>query len=78
MFLDNLFTSSKLLLALRDRGIGATETARTNSGIILKFVKLKKRDKKADKVPWGTLKRVVTKDHMIIQLVWKDNLIALI
>ncbi len=50
VFLDNLFTSHKLLLYLRKRGYGVTETARSNSGIYKDFVQLKNQDKKQDKI----------------------------
>ncbi len=50
VFLDNLFTSHKLLLYLRKRGYGATGTARSNSEIYKDFVQLKNQDKKQDKI----------------------------
>jgi len=77
VFLDNLFTSHKLLLYLRKRGYGATGTARSNSGIYKEFVQLKTQDKKRDKIPWGELKMVVTSDNQIMQFAWKDNAIVL-
>ena len=50
VFLDNLFTSHKLLLYLRKRGYGVIGTARSNSGIYKEFVQLKTQDKKRDKI----------------------------
>lgn len=76
VFLNNLFTSRKLLVYLAFKGYGATGTARTNSGIFKKFVDLKKLDKKEDKIPWGTLERAVTQDN-VMQFAWKDNSVVL-
>ena len=76
VFLDNLFTSRKLLVYLAKKGYGATGTARTNSGVFQKFVDLKKLDKKQDKVSWGILERAVTQDN-VMQFAWKDNSIVL-
>jgi hypothetical protein len=46
VYLDNLFTSTKLLRLLRERGYGAVGTCRTNSGICTTFVDQKNKDKK--------------------------------
>ena len=48
VFLDNLFTSTKLLWCLHKRGYGAVGTCRTNLGICQPFVDRKARDKKED------------------------------
>jgi hypothetical protein len=45
VYLNNLFTSHKLMEVLRARGFGATSTCRTNSGVILELVDIKKNDK---------------------------------
>ncbi|KAG5753082.1 hypothetical protein H9Q70_004257 [Fusarium xylarioides] len=44
VFMDNLFSSPSLYRILRDRGIGATGTARVNSGIHEDLVEFKKAD----------------------------------
>ncbi len=77
VFLDNLFTSHKLLLYLRKRGYEAIDTARSNSEIYKEFVQLKTQDKKRDKILWKELKMMVTSDNQIMQFVWKDNAIVL-
>jgi hypothetical protein len=77
VFLNNLFTSYKLLLYLRNKGYGATGTARINSGIYQPFVDLKKIDKKQDKILWGELRKVITPDNQVMQFAWKDNAIVL-
>jgi hypothetical protein len=48
VWLDNLFTSTKLLRLLRERGYGAVGTCWTNSGICKEFVDKKAVDKKTD------------------------------
>ena len=50
--LDNLFTSTKLLVYLSAEGFGARRTARTNSGIHQELLNYKKSDKN-DVIPWG-------------------------
>ncbi len=50
VFLDNLFTSHKLLLYLRKRGYEITETARSNFEIYKNFVQLKIQNKKRNKI----------------------------
>jgi hypothetical protein len=77
VFLDNLFTSHKLLLYLRRRGYGVTGTARSNFGIYKNFVQLKNQDKKQDKILWGELKMVVTSDNQMMQFAWQDNSVVL-
>jgi hypothetical protein len=46
VYLDNLFTSTKLFRLLRERGYSAVGTCRTNSGICETFVDQKNKDKK--------------------------------
>jgi hypothetical protein len=55
VYLDNLFTSTKLLELLRSKGYAATSTYRTTSGILLELVELKKKNKGKGEMPWGTL-----------------------
>ena len=51
--LDNLFTSTKLLVYLSAEGFGARGTARTNAGIHQDLLDYKKSDKN-DIISWGT------------------------
>jgi hypothetical protein len=44
VWLDNLFSSTKLFGYLQDQGYGATGTARTNSGVCADFVAKKQAD----------------------------------
>jgi hypothetical protein len=48
VYLDNLFTSTKLLRCLRTHGYGAASTCHTNSGICKTFVERKNEDKRKD------------------------------
>ncbi|KJZ68721.1 hypothetical protein HIM_11887 [Hirsutella minnesotensis 3608] len=78
VFLDNLFSSPSLFLALRQRGIGATGTARTNCGIDKLLTQHKAADAKGQlNWPWGTLKSIPTPDNLVNQLAWKDNALVL-
>jgi len=77
VWLDNLFSSTKLFRYLRQLGYGATGTARTNSGICAEFVNRKQVDKKKDDIPWGTLYSAPTADNNINQHAWKDNALVL-
>ncbi|KJZ70308.1 hypothetical protein HIM_10315 [Hirsutella minnesotensis 3608] len=78
VFLDNLFSSPSLFLALRQRGIGATGTARTNCGIDKTLTQHKAADAKGQLGwQWGTLKSVPTPDNLVNQLAWKDNALVL-
>jgi hypothetical protein len=77
VYLDNLFTSTKLLKVLRDRGIGATGTCRKNSGISEDLAQKKAIDKSKDEIPWGTLFVRPSEDQQICFLAWKDNALVL-
>ncbi len=77
VFLDNLFTSHKLLLYLRKRGYEITETARSNFEIYKNFVQLKIQNKKRNKILWEELKMMIISDNQIMQFVWKDNSVVL-
>ncbi|KAG5770418.1 hypothetical protein H9Q73_013203 [Fusarium xylarioides] len=70
--MDNLFSSPSLYRILRDRGIGATGTARVNSGIHEDLVEFKKADDGGKlKWAWGAYKAIPTKDNK------KDNALVL-
>jgi Transposase IS4 len=73
VWLDNLFSSTKLFSFLRKEGFGATGTARTNSGICLEFVQKKRLDKAKDIEPWGKLYSAPTIGNDVVQFAWKDN-----
>jgi hypothetical protein len=51
VYLDNLFTSHKLMEVLRARGFGATGTCQTNSGVISELVDIKKNNKGINELP---------------------------
>jgi hypothetical protein len=65
VYIDNLFTSEKLLELLRARGYGATGTCRMNSSVISELVEIKKKDQKKDEIPWGTLVSIPTKSGLV-------------
>lgn len=77
VWLDNLFSSTKLFGYLRELGFGATGTARTNSGICADFVAKKQVDAKKDDIPWGTLYSKPTISNNVVQSAWKDNALVL-
>lgn len=78
VYLDNLFTSTKLLEMLRKKGYTATGTCRTTSGVLSELVELKKKDKGEGEMPWGTLYAMPTASNQVNQIGWKDNAFALI
>jgi hypothetical protein len=73
VFLDNLFTSKKLLHYLRDCGWAATGTCRVDSGVVSELVEVKKAEKRKDSLPWGTLLEAPTESNKVNQMGWKDN-----
>ena len=80
IWLDNLFTSSRLLSYLHSNNVGASGTARANSGIHQDILKEKTIESKKDQYEWGykTVRYViqgsVDKDNgKIMQMGWKDN-----
>ncbi|KJZ77974.1 hypothetical protein HIM_02611 [Hirsutella minnesotensis 3608] len=78
VFLDNLFSSPNLFVALRQRGIGATGTVRTNAGIDKRLIQLKADDSKGRlQWPWGMLEAYPTPDNLVNQIAWKDNALVL-
>jgi hypothetical protein len=77
VWLDNLFSSTKLFEHLRQLGFGATGTARINSGICADFVAKKQADQKKDSIPWGTLFSEPTISNKVAQSAWKDNALVL-
>jgi hypothetical protein len=50
VWLDNLFSSTKLFRCLQQLGFGATDTACTNSDICVNFVVKKQADQKKDNI----------------------------
>ena len=77
VWLDNLFSSTKLFEHLRQLGFGATGTARINSGICADFVAKKQADQKKVSIPWGTLFSEPTISNKVAQSAWKDNALVL-
>jgi hypothetical protein len=77
VYLDNLFTTTKLLSYGRQRGWGATGTCTAKSGILQRFGRMKKDDKQKDEIPWGTLFTEATEDNLINMMAWKDNALVL-
>jgi hypothetical protein len=68
IYLDNLFTSIKLLELLRVRGYSAIGTCRTNSSVIQELVDIKKASKGKNELPWGTLVSIPTKSGLVNQI----------
>ena len=50
-YFDNLFTNTKLLRFMRERGYRCTGTCIAKSGILAKFAEIKAKDAKKDKIP---------------------------
>ena len=71
VYLDNLFTSTKLLACLADHRFGAMGTARKTAGIHGELTSLKERDKK-DIITWESKYRHVVAEGRVVQLGWKD------
>ena len=66
VFLDNLFSSPSLFLALRKQNIGATGTARINCGFYQGFVTAKKDDTKGHNLwPHNKIEAVPTPDNQV-------------
>ena len=51
IWLDNLFSSTKLFEYLQELGFGVTGTARINSGICADFIAKKQANAKKDEIP---------------------------
>jgi hypothetical protein len=67
VFVDNLFSSSPLFRNLRNHGLGATGTARTNSGIHEELVQDKNNDGKVKKMyEFNTVKAIPTPDNQVL------------
>ncbi|KAJ0128414.1 Uncharacterized protein HZ326_28491 [Fusarium oxysporum f. sp. albedinis] len=78
VFLDNLFSSCDLFRRLRQRGHGATGTARKNCGIYKPLVKLKAIDNTAaGSLEFNVVKAIPTADNKVNQIAWKDNALVL-
>jgi hypothetical protein len=89
VYLDNLFTSIKLLKYLLIQGYGACGnitifkpslqvliligTCRTNSGICKELVELKKAWTKNNAIPWGSYRQYPSIDNCILQSLWNDS-----
>ena len=75
VFLDNLFTSEKLLSYCYTQRIGCTGTARKNSGMHQDLVDLFDEEKKKGNplYKWGTLRAEYVHNGQISQAAWKDN-----
>jgi hypothetical protein len=78
VYLDNLFTSTKLLELLRSKGYVAIGTYRIISSVLLELVELKKKGKGKGEMLWGTLHVILTETNQVNQIRWKDNAFALI
>jgi hypothetical protein len=65
IFLDNLFSSPDLFRALRDRGIAATGTCRTNCGLYKPFVIAKQQDSGKGCWPYNKVEAVPTPDGKV-------------
>jgi hypothetical protein len=79
VYLDNLFTSSKLLIYCYGLHIGVTGTARAKAGVYVDIVEVHKTEKKKDNKEhkWGhKVVRYVENGH-IAQMGWKDNAFTL-
>ncbi|KAJ3454592.1 hypothetical protein MRS44_013192 [Fusarium solani] len=78
VFVDNLFSSSPLFRNLRNHGLGATGTARTNSGIHKELIQDKSNDGRVKKMyEFNTVKAIPTPDNQVNQIAWKDNKLML-
>lgn len=78
LWIDNLFTTTDLLLTLREYGIGAAGTCKKSlsTGIARELVEMREKGKKLQ-LPWGTFKSIVTNDGNIRQLGWQDQAFVL-
>jgi hypothetical protein len=66
IYLDNLFSSPDLFLALTQLGIGATGTCRTNCGLYRRLVELKEDDRKGRKMwPYNRIQSWATADNKV-------------
>ena len=80
VFIDNLFTSEKLLSYCTKIGIGVTGTARKNSGVHESLLQLweseRNKDNQANK--WGTMRSVYVRNGIVSQAAFKDNSVVLL
>jgi hypothetical protein len=77
VYLDNLFTNTRLLKYGRTKGWGATGTCTAKSGTLKLFGQKKKKDATKDEIPWGTLWTEPTEDNLVNLMAWKDNALVL-
>ena len=66
IFTDNYFSNIKLFKFLREKGIGACGTVRTNSSGFPPILKVKNKN-----LEWDTLSGVVVND--VLAVLWMDN-----
>ncbi|KAJ0128813.1 Uncharacterized protein HZ326_28094 [Fusarium oxysporum f. sp. albedinis] len=77
VFLDNLFSSSHLFIALRKQGVAATGTARINSGIWEPFVIAKREDRAGKCWAFNTVKAMPMPEGLVNQIAWKNSALVL-
>ena len=90
VWLDNLFTTIKLLLRLREEGIGAAGTVRTirtqheqqEEGLTKhkEHISSSLMDLKLlyeGQIPWGTLYAELSNNGQVLELAWKDARVIL-
>jgi hypothetical protein len=65
VFYDNLFSTASLAITLRDQGVGATGTCRTNSGIHKSLVEAKAADERGRCWGYNELKTIPTPDNKV-------------
>ena len=72
VWIDNLFNSTALCTRLYDRGIGCSGTARTNSGVHLDLINLKKQFNHLN-LSWGELISRVDATGHVCSIGWVDH-----
>lgn len=69
VFIDNFFTNVKLLIALRELGIGVCGIAKAGSGYPIELLEIQELSTK--KNDWG-IKEYTTASKDVLCLVWQD------
>ena len=77
-FLDNLFSSPKLMDRLREMDIAATGTTRPNRVDSEQLSTMKSSEKSRDRIPWGTVYAGKHKEEEVMQVGFKDNAFVLL
>ena len=77
-FLDNLFSSPKLMDRLREMDIAATGTTRPNRVDSKQLSTMKSSEKSRDRIPWGTVYARKHKEEEVMQVGFKDNAFVLL